>query len=94
MRYSDFNTITRSNTQVPATRDAALLAARAVALIDRTNAGQRPVRLLGVSVHNLCEDPGAQGSRAGTPWLPLFSEDAGGPRSEESAWDQLPEADS
>ena len=32
------------------------LAARAVTLLDRTEAARRPVRLLGVSVHNL-EDP-------------------------------------
>ena len=29
--------------------------ARAVALLDRTEAGRRPVRLLGVSVHNLVD---------------------------------------
>jgi hypothetical protein len=29
--------------------------ARAVALVDRTDAGRRPVRLLGVSVHNLSD---------------------------------------
>ena len=56
MRYSDFTTITRSHSEVPSTRDADRLAARAVALLDRTEAARRPVRLLGVSVHNL-EDP-------------------------------------
>ena len=30
---------------------------RAVALLDRTDAGRTPVRLLGVSVHNLSENP-------------------------------------
>ena len=29
--------------------------ARACALLDRTDAGKRPVRLLGVSVHNLSD---------------------------------------
>jgi DNA polymerase-4 len=52
VRYCDFTTITRSHS-APPTRDASLLAARAVQLLDRTEAGQRPVRLLGVSVHNL-----------------------------------------
>ncbi|OFW18532.1 MAG: hypothetical protein A3H97_17675 [Acidobacteria bacterium RIFCSPLOWO2_02_FULL_65_29] len=56
VRYSDFTTITRSHTDAP-TRDAALLAARAVQLlVERTDAGRRPVRLLGVSVHNFCAE--------------------------------------
>jgi DNA polymerase-4 len=52
VRYGDFSTITRSHS-APPTRDASLLTARAVQLLDRTEAGQRSVRLLGVSVHNL-----------------------------------------
>ncbi len=51
VRYSDFTTITRSHTAAP-TRDAAAIATRAAALLDKTEAGRRPVRLLGVSVHN------------------------------------------
>jgi DNA polymerase-4 len=54
VRYHDFTTLTRSHTASP-TRDEEAIAARAVALLDRTDAGRRPVRLLGVSVHNLCE---------------------------------------
>jgi DNA polymerase-4 len=53
VRYNDFTTITRSHTEM-ATRDESSLVSRAVALLERTQAGQRPVRLLGVSVHNLC----------------------------------------
>jgi DNA polymerase IV len=53
VRYGDFTTITRSHTALP-TRDEADLSARAVRLLDKTDAGQRPVRLLGVSVHNFC----------------------------------------
>jgi DNA polymerase-4 len=68
VRYSDFATITRSHSKAPATRDADDLAARAVALLDRTEAGRRPVRLLGVSVHNLV-DPAETGDE---PALPLF----------------------
>jgi DNA polymerase-4 len=56
VRYSDFTTITRSHSRTPATRDAEDIAQRAVKLLDRTDAAGRPVRLLGVSVHNL-EDP-------------------------------------
>ena len=68
VRYSDFTTITRSHSKAPATRSADDLAARAVALLDRTEAGRRPVRLLGVSVHNLV-DPAEPGDE---PALPLF----------------------
>ena len=53
VRYGDFTTITRSHTETP-TRDAENIVRRAVALLDRTEAGRIPVRLLGVSVHNLC----------------------------------------
>jgi DNA polymerase-4 len=54
VRYNDFTTITRSHTEA-ATRDEASIVSRAVALLDKTDAGRRPVRLLGVSVHNLCD---------------------------------------
>jgi DNA polymerase IV len=53
VRYSDFTTITRSHTAAPS-RDEHDLTTRAVRLLDRTDAGARPVRLLGVSVHNFC----------------------------------------
>ncbi|MGH9370236.1 MAG: DNA polymerase IV [Vicinamibacterales bacterium] len=55
VRYSDFTTITRSHSALPATRSADDIARRAVALLDRTEAGTRPVRLLGASVHNLVD---------------------------------------
>jgi DNA polymerase-4 len=58
VRYSDFTTITRSQSKTPATRDPEDIAQRAVKLLERTDANARPVRLLGVSVHNL-EDPSA-----------------------------------
>jgi DNA polymerase IV len=53
VRYDDFTTITRSHSTL-ATRDENDLTARAVRLLDKTEAGTRPVRLLGVSVHNFC----------------------------------------
>jgi len=53
VRYSDFTTITRSHSS-RATRDEADIVARATQLLDRTDAARRAVRLLGVSVHNLC----------------------------------------
>jgi DNA polymerase-4 len=58
VRYGDFTTITRSDTREPASRDHEALAARAVALLDRTEAGTRPVRLLGVTLHGLVDQPG------------------------------------
>jgi DNA polymerase IV len=70
VRYSDFTTITRSHSQLPATRNPDLLAARACALLERTEAGQRPVRLLGVSVHNFV-DPSEPAAGAALP----FAED-------------------
>src|SRR6266850_4305467 len=55
VRYDDFTTITRSHSALP-TRDETDLAARAVRLLDKTDAGRVPVRLLGVSVHNFCAE--------------------------------------
>ena len=57
VRYSDFTTITRSHSTPTATQSADDIATRALALIDRTDAGQRPVRLLGVSVHGFSDSP-------------------------------------
>jgi DNA polymerase-4 len=54
-RYDDFTTSTRCHTALP-TRDEADLTARALRLLEKTDAGTRPVRLLGVSVHNLSGD--------------------------------------
>ena len=55
VRYDDFTTITRSHTAAP-TRDEAELTARAVGLLEKTDAGRRPIRLLGASVHNFCTE--------------------------------------
>jgi DNA polymerase-4 len=54
VRYSDFTTVTRSHT-APPSRDAEDIARRAVALLAKTEAGTRPVRLLGASMHNLVD---------------------------------------
>src|SRR5437763_8648954 len=69
VRYSDFATITRSHT-THATRDAREVVGRAVALLDKTEAGRRPVRLLGVSVHGLCSDA----DPVPLDWLPFVEE--------------------
>jgi len=52
VRYGDFTTVTRSHSAAP-TRAGGDFAARASALLERTEAGRRPVRLLGVGAHGL-----------------------------------------
>jgi DNA polymerase IV len=76
VRYRDFTTITRSHSEKPATRDPARIITRAVSLLDRTDAGARPVRLLGVSVHGLCEDPDEAPVRRRPDATLPFEEDA------------------
>jgi DNA polymerase IV len=56
LRYANFETITRSETREPATRDISQIVERAAALLARTEAGRRPVRLLGVSLHGLAAE--------------------------------------
>jgi DNA polymerase-4 len=68
VRYADFSTVTRSHTSAP-TRDEAAIVSRAVQLLDRTEAGTRAVRLLGVSVHNFGAPVPPRKTAAG---LPLF----------------------
>ena len=67
VRYNDFTTITRSHS-APPTRDADALIARAIQLLDKTEAGRRPVRLLGVSVHNFCSEADPAGPPDGLPF--------------------------
>jgi DNA polymerase-4 len=69
VRYSDFTTITRSHSASPPTRDTDDIARRAVMLLDKTEAGTRPVRLLGASVHNLVDPEHGEHHEAD---LPLF----------------------
>jgi DNA polymerase-4 len=66
VRYGDFTTVTRSKTLLFPLQDAAPLAACARELLARTEAAQRPVRLLGVGVSTLLTGSLAQ--------LPLFPE--------------------
>jgi DNA polymerase-4 len=56
VRYADFTTVTRSHTAAAPTCSAAEIAARALALLARTDAARRPVRLLGVGAHGLVEE--------------------------------------
>jgi len=55
VRYSDFTTVTRSHTAPAATSDEEEIASRALALLERTQAGERPIRLLGVGAHGLSQ---------------------------------------
>ena len=70
VRYSDFTTVTRSASGT-ATQAPTELTARALDLLGRTEAGRRPVRLLGVSAHNLSDQPDATPSVPGDDWLPF-----------------------
>jgi DNA polymerase-4 len=63
VRYSDFTTITRSHSVREATDDENGIATRALALLAKTDAGRRPVRLLGVSVHNFNDDRGVEAGK-------------------------------
>ena len=57
VRYADFSTVTRGHTLSMPTADADVIASWAKDLLGRTEAGQRPVRLLGVRVQGLVEQP-------------------------------------
>jgi DNA polymerase-4 len=59
VRYDDFTTITRSHSD-RATSDPDVIVRRAVALLEKTDAGRRPVRLLGAGLANL-EPQGGNG---------------------------------
>jgi DNA polymerase IV len=64
VRYADFTTVTRGHTFVVPCSDEPTLAFHATALMRRTDAAARPVRLLGVTASNLLEGAPQQ--------LPLF----------------------
>ena len=68
VRYADFSTITRSHTAIAPTREPEEIVARALVLLDRTEAGRRPIRLLGAGVHGFC------GATAGFPGLLRFED--------------------
>ena len=71
VRYSDFTTITRSQSESP-TRDEDDIRRRALALLDKTEAGRRPIRLLGVSVHNLTDGTEPEEETGPQPRLPFY----------------------
>jgi len=71
VRYPDFRTVTRNDTRLPPTRDSDSIVERALGLLARTDAGQRPVRLLGVGVHNFEEGSPTAAGDAGADVLPF-----------------------
>ena len=70
VRFPDFVTVARSHTGPP-TRHESSVVSRALDLLKRTEAVSRPVRLLGVSVHNLSEVDEPPAHR---DWLPFEEE--------------------
>jgi DNA polymerase-4 len=56
VRYDDFQSVTRSHTQSEPIADAAIMLSLADILLEKTEAGPRPVRLLGLTVSNLTTD--------------------------------------
>jgi DNA polymerase-4 len=59
VRYADFSTVTRSHTLSLPTSDADVIASWATMLLEKTEAGRRPVRLLGAGVHGLVAEQAA-----------------------------------
>lgn len=56
VRYDDFSTVSRSYTLLQHTWDEQVIFDAAASLLHKTDAGRRPVRLLGISVSNLLQD--------------------------------------
>jgi DNA polymerase-4 len=59
VRYADFSTVTRSHTLSRPQSDPDVIASWAVLLLEKTEAGRRPVRLLGAGVHGLVAEQAA-----------------------------------
>jgi DNA polymerase-4 len=65
VRYTDFSTVTRRRTVEPPLDSAMAILQVAEELLLRTDAGQRPVRLLGISLSQLQEGSEVQGELFG-----------------------------
>jgi DNA polymerase-4 len=61
VKYADFSTVTRSRTVPDGIVHAGDMLALARELLDKTEAGRKPVRLLGISINNLMEAGRGQG---------------------------------
>lgn len=65
VRYADFSTVTRRRTVEPPLDSSMAILQVIEELLLRTNAGQQPVRLLGISLSQLQEGQGVQGELFG-----------------------------
>src|SRR5262245_24090342 len=65
VRYADFSTVTRSHTLSRPQNDPDVIASWAVLLLEKTEAGRRPVRLLGAGVHGLVAEQAAAAAPLG-----------------------------
>jgi len=74
-RYGDFSTETRSETLPAPTSDAGVFQEKAIALLGRTQAGKRALRLIGVSLSGVTDISGAGENECGG--APRSSGDAG-----------------
>src|SRR5918993_2986 len=74
VRYDDFATVTRSLSVPGGVSDTAPIVVHAQQLLAKTDAALRPVRLIGVSVHNLI-DPSGVAFVAGDGLLPFDEEE-------------------
>jgi DNA polymerase-4 len=72
VRYRDFTTITRSRTTAQGFFDAASILAHLPRLLDTTEAGRRPIRLLGITIANLCDERQARLMRVRQLTLPYL----------------------
>ncbi len=75
VKYADFTTITRAVTLPRPTDDGGMLYRAVVPLLAKTEAGRRPVRLLGISVSRLAADEAA--SEESWDQMPLFGRKSG-----------------
>jgi len=73
VKYNDFVQVTRSETLPEPTEDGSEIFQRCCGLLDRTEVGKRPVRLLGISVSHLY-------AQEGENQLSLFQMESTGPR--------------
>ena len=56
LKYADFQTVTRSKSFTHGISDAAAIGEIACELLNKTEAGSRPVRLIGVSISNFPDE--------------------------------------
>jgi DNA polymerase-4 len=73
VKYNDFVQITRSETFQEPTEDGSEIFRRCCGLLEKTEVGKRPARLLGISVSHLC-------AQEAEDQLSLFQKESTAPR--------------